>query len=183
VSGYFRCAAPLLYVRSQSRFVETCDAYGIPLVVLVDTPGFMPGTRQEQAGVIRFGACLVRAFAAATVPRVTVVLRKAYGGAYITMNSKDLGADMVFAWPQAEIGVMGAQPAVGIIHRRELAAASDPVAERDRLAAAYAEEHLGADVAAAAGFVDEVIEPHATRARLAWALATLDDRRAGAFIA
>ncbi|HET6448948.1 MAG TPA: acyl-CoA carboxylase subunit beta [Conexibacter sp.] len=166
-----------------ARFVETCDAYGIPLVVLVDTPGFMPGTRQEQAGVIRFGACLVRAFAAATVPRVTVVLRKAYGGAYITMNSKDLGADMVFAWPGAELGVMGAQPAVGIIHRRELAVADDPVAERARLAAAYAEEHLGADVAAAAGFVDEVIAPHETRRRLAWAFATMDDRRAGAFIA
>ena len=115
-----------------ARFVETCDAYGIPLVVLVDTPGFMPGTRQEQAGVIRFGATLVRAFAAATVPRVTVVLRKAYGGAYITMNSKDLGADLVFAWPDAEIGVMGAQPAVGIIHRRELAAAEDPVADARR---------------------------------------------------
>lgn len=166
-----------------ARFVETCDAYGIPLVVLVDTPGFMPGTRQEQAGVIRFGACLVRAFAAATVPRVTVVLRKAYGGAYITMNSKDLGADMVFAWAGAELGVMGAQPAVGIIHRRELAAAEDKVAERARLAAAYAEEHLGADVAAAAGFVDEVIEPVDTRRRLAWAFATMDDRRAGAFIA
>jgi acetyl-CoA carboxylase carboxyltransferase component len=166
-----------------ARFVETCDAYGIPLVVLVDTPGFMPGTRQEQAGVIRFGACLVRAFAAATVPRVTVVLRKAYGGAYITMNSKDLGAEFVFAWPGAELGVMGAQPAVGIIHRRELAAASDPVAERASLAAAYAEEHLGADVAAAAGFVDEVIAPHETRGRLASALATMDDRRAGAFIA
>lgn len=166
-----------------ARFVETCDAYGVPLVVLVDTPGFMPGTRQEQAGVIRFGATLVRAFAAATVPRVTVVLRKAYGGAYITMNSKDLGADMVFAWPNAELGVMGAQPAVGIIHRRELAAASDPAAERARLAAAYAEEHLGADVAAAAGFVDEVIEPHETRRRLAWAFAAMDDRRAGAFLA
>jgi acetyl-CoA carboxylase carboxyltransferase component len=166
-----------------ARFVETCDAYGIPLVVLVDTPGFMPGTRQERAGVIRFGACLVRAFAAATVPRVTVVLRKAYGGAYITMNSKDLGADMVLAWRGAQLGVMGAQPAVGIIHRRELAAAADPVAERAALAAAYAEEHLGADVAAAAGFVDEVIEPHETRRRLSSALATLDDRRAGTFIA
>lgn len=161
-----------------ARFVETCDAYGIPLVVLVDTPGFMPGTRQEQAGVIRFGATLVRAFAAATVPRVTVVLRKAYGGAFITMNSKDLGADLVFAWPGAEIGVMGAHPAVGIIHRRELAAAEDPVAERARLAAAYADEHLGAHVAAAQGFVDEVIEPRDTRRRLAWALGTIDDRRA-----
>ncbi|HEX5145656.1 MAG TPA: acyl-CoA carboxylase subunit beta [Conexibacter sp.] len=166
-----------------ARFVQTCDAYGVPLVVLVDTPGFMPGTRQEQAGVIRFGATLVRAFAAATVPRVTVVLRKAYGGAYITMNSKDLGADLAFAWPNAELGVMGAQPAVGIIHRRELAAAEDPVATREELAAAYAEEHLGADVAAAAGFVDEVIEPHETRRRLSRAFATMDDRRAGAFVA
>jgi acetyl-CoA carboxylase carboxyltransferase component len=166
-----------------ARFVATCDRYGIPLVVLVDTPGFMPGTRQEQAGVIRFGATLVRAFAAATVPRVTVVLRKAYGGAYITMNSKDLGADLVLAWPQAELGVMGAQPAVGIIHRRELAAAADPVAERDVLAAAYAEEHLGADVAAAAGFVDEVIAPHETRARLTWALETMGDRRTSASLA
>jgi acetyl-CoA carboxylase carboxyltransferase component len=166
-----------------ARFVQACDAYGIPMVVLVDTPGFMPGTRQEQAGVIRFGATLVRAFAAATVPRVTVVLRKAYGGAYITMNSKDLGADMAFAWPNAELGVMGAQPAVGIIHRRELAAADDPVAAREEFAAAYAEEHLGAAVAAAAGFIDEVIEPHETRRRLAWAFSTMDDRRAGAFLA
>ncbi|HEY4279142.1 MAG TPA: acyl-CoA carboxylase subunit beta [Conexibacter sp.] len=161
-----------------ARFVETCDRYGIPLMVLVDTPGFMPGTRQEQAGVIRHGAKLVRAFAAATVPRVTVVLRKAYGGAYITMNSKDLGADMVFAWPNAELGVMGAQPAVGIIHRRELAAAEDPAALRAELAAAYAEEHLGAQVAAQGGFVDEVIEPHETRHRLAWAFSAMDDRRA-----
>ncbi|MDO8189482.1 carboxyl transferase domain-containing protein [Conexibacter sp. JD483] len=161
-----------------ARFVETCDRYGIPLAVFVDTPGFMPGTRQEQAGVIRHGASLVRAFAQATVPRVTVVLRKAYGGAYITMNSKDLGADLAFAWPNAELGVMGAQPAVGVLHRRELAAAEDPVALRAELAAAYAEEHLGAEIAAQAGFVDEVIEPHTTRRRLAWAFDAIDDRRA-----
>jgi acetyl-CoA carboxylase carboxyltransferase component len=164
-----------------ARFVETCDTYGIPLVVLVDTPGFMPGTRQEQAGVIRFGATLVRAFAGATVPRITVVLRKAYGGAFITMNSKDLGADLVLAWSGAQIGVMGAQPAVGIIHRRELAAAADPAAERAALADAYAAEHLGADVAAAQGFVDEVIEPCETRRRLVWALGTMDDHRAPTF--
>ena len=156
-----------------ARFVSSCDAFGLPLLVLVDTPGFMPGVRQERAGVIRFGASLVRAFAAATVPRVTVVLRKAYGGAFIAMNSRDLGADLVFAWPQAEIGVMGAQPATGIIHRRELAAAEDPVARQQTLSAAYAEEHLGADVAAAGGFVDEVIEPVETRARVAGALAAL----------
>lgn len=161
-----------------ARFVETCDRYGIPLAVFVDTPGFMPGTRQEQAGVIRHGASLVRAFAQATVPRVTVVLRKAYGGAYITMNSKDLGADLAFAWPNAELGVMGAQPAVGVLHRRELAAAEDPAALRAELAAAYAEEHLGAAIAAQAGFVDEVIEPHETRRRLAWAFEAMDDRRA-----
>jgi acetyl-CoA carboxylase carboxyltransferase component len=161
-----------------ARFVATCDRYGIPLVVLVDTPGFMPGTRQEQAGVIRFGATLVRAFAAATVARVTVVLRKAYGGAYITMNSKDLGADMVFAWPGAELGVMGAQPAVGIVNRRELAAADDPDATRQALASDYAEQHLSAAVAAAGGFVDEVIAPDETRSRLIWALSSIGARRA-----
>src|SRR3954451_25281330 len=108
-----------------ARFVRTCNAFGLPLVVLVDTSGFMPGTKQEQGGVIRHGAKLVHAFAEATVPRLTVVLRKAYGGAYITMNSKDLGADLAFAWPGAELGVMGANQAVGIIHRRDLEAAAD----------------------------------------------------------
>jgi acetyl-CoA carboxylase carboxyltransferase component len=159
-----------------ARFVSRCDAFGLPLLVLVDTPGFMPGVQQERAGVIRFGASLVRAFAAATVPRVTVVLRKAFGGAFIAMNSRGLGADLVFAWPRAEIGVMGAHPAAGIIHRRELAAASDPEARQHALATAYAEEHLGADVAAAGGFVDEVIEPSETRARVAGALAALVGR-------
>ncbi|MET0305678.1 MAG: carboxyl transferase domain-containing protein [Solirubrobacterales bacterium] len=156
-----------------ARFVSSCDSFGLPLLVLVDTPGFMPGVRQERAGVIRFGATLVRAFAAATVPRVTVVMRKAYGGAFIAMNSRGLGADFVFAWPGAEIGVMGAHPATGIIHRRQLAAAEDPVATQQALSAAYAEEHLGAEVAAAGGFVDEVIEPRETRARVAGAFAAL----------
>jgi acetyl-CoA carboxylase carboxyltransferase component len=160
-----------------ARFVERCDAFGVPLVVLVDTPGFMPGLRQERAGVIRFGAGLLRAFAAATVPRVTVVTRKAFGGAYITMNSKDLGADLVFAWPGAEIGVMGASSATGIIHRRQLAAAADPEAERRLLTDAYAEEHLGAEVAAAGGFVDEVIDPGDTRARLVSALDAMEGHR------
>ncbi len=159
-----------------ARFVSSCDAFGLPLLVLVDTPGFMPGVRQERAGVIRFGATLVRAFAAARVPRVTVVLRKAYGGAYIAMNSRGLGADLVFAWPRAEIGVMGAHPATGIIHHGELAVAEDPVARQRALSAAYAEEHLGAEVAAAGGFVDEVIEPRDTRARVAGAFAALVGR-------
>ena len=152
-----------------ARFVSTCNSYGIPLVVLVDTPGFMPGVSQESAGVIRHGASLLRAFAEAKVPRLTVVLRKAYGGAYITMNSKDLGAHLSFAWPGAELGVMAARQAVGIIHRRELESgtAHDVLAER------YAGEHLGAITAARNGFIDEVIEPADTRARLAWGLATL----------
>jgi acetyl-CoA carboxylase carboxyltransferase component len=156
-----------------ARFVSKCNAFGIPLVVFVDTPGYMPGTRQETAGVIRFGAGLVHAFAEATVPRVTVVVRKAFGGAFITMNSKDLGADYVFAWPQAEIGVMGAKPAVGIIHRRELGAAEDPAAARARLEAEYAENHLRPQVAAGEGYVDELIAPAETRGRLAAALGSL----------
>ena len=148
-------------------------SFGLPLVVLVDTPGFMPGSRQEQAGVIRHGASLVRAFAAARVPKLTVVLRKSYGGAYITMNSRDLGADLVLAWPSSELGIMSARAAVGIVNRRELRAASHPEAERARLADAYAGEHLRADAAAAEGFVDELIEPVETRSRLAGALRTL----------
>lgn len=158
-------------------FVSACDRFGLPLAVLVDTPGFMPGRRQEAGGVIRYGASLLRAFAAARVPKVTVILRKAYGGAAITMNSRDLGADFVFAWPYAEIGIMAARQAVGIVHRRELAAASE---RRETvlagLASDYAEEHLRAERAAAAGFVDEVIEPAETRQRLAWAFRALRGR-------
>jgi acetyl-CoA carboxylase carboxyltransferase component len=153
-----------------ARFVNFCASFGLPLIAVVDTPGFMPGSKQEQAGVIRHGASLVRAFAAARVPKFTVVLRKSYGGAYITMNSRDLGADLVLAWPDAELGIMGARAAVGIVNRRELRVAPDPEAERDRLADAYAREHLRAETAAAEGFVDEIIEPSETRDRLAWAL-------------
>jgi len=126
--------------------------------------------------VIRHGAKLLHAFAEATVPRLTVVLRKAYGGAYITMNSKDLGADFAFAWPQAEIGIMGAKQAVGIVNRRQLADADDPAGERDRLAEEYGEQHLRASVAARDGFIDEVIEPADTRSRLAWGLRTLSGK-------
>jgi acetyl-CoA carboxylase carboxyltransferase component len=161
-----------------AQFVAFCDSFGLPLLAVVDTPGFMPGSRQEQAGVIRYGASLVRAFAAARVPKLTVVLRKSYGGAYITMNSRDLGSDLVLAWPDAELGIMSARAAVGIVNRRELSAADDPAAERLRLADAYAEEHLRADAAAASGFVDELVEPVDTRERLAWALTTLAGSRA-----
>jgi acetyl-CoA carboxylase carboxyltransferase component len=156
-----------------ARFVSKCDAFRIPLLVLVDTPGYMPGTKQESAGVIRFGAEFVHAFAAAEVPRVTLILRKAFGGAYITMNSKDLGADYVFAWPNAQIGVMAAKSAVGIIHRRELAAADDPDATRERLAADYAETQLCPQAAACTGYIDELIAPHETRSRLVWAFRSL----------
>jgi acetyl-CoA carboxylase carboxyltransferase component len=158
-------------------FVNFCNSFGLPLVAVVDTPGFMPGSKQEQAGVIRHGASLVRAFAAARVPKLTVVLRKSYGGAYITMNSRDLGADLVLAWPEAELGIMSARAAVGIVNRRDLLAADDPEAERVRLASAYADEHLRADTAAAAGFIDEIVEPAETRQRLAWALRTLSRTR------
>jgi acetyl-CoA carboxylase carboxyltransferase component len=157
-----------------ARFVRTCNAFGLPLVVLVDTPGFLPGTKQEAYGVIRHGAKLVHAFAEATVPRVTVVLRKAFGGAFIAMNARDLGADYVFAWPQAQIGVMGAKQAVAIVSRRQIAAAEDPIAQRDVLAEAYADEHLSAEVTAAEGHVDEVIHPAETRRRLCEALASLE---------
>jgi len=160
-----------------ARFVRTCNSFGLPLVVLVDTPGFMPGTKQENAGVIRHGAKLLHAFAEATVPKMTVVLRKAFGGAYITMNSRDLGADYAFAWEQAEIGVMAAKQAVGIIARRDIAAADDPAAARDALADEYAEEHLGASLAAREGFIDEVIEPRETRQRLIDGLEMLQNKR------
>ena len=156
-----------------ARFVSFCDSFGLPLIAVVDTPGFMPGSKQERAGVIRHGASLVRAFAAARVPKLTVVLRKSYGGAYITMNSRDLGADLVLAWPDAELGIMAARAAVGIVHRRELRAADDVDALRVRLADEYAAEHLRAETAAASGFVDELVEPAHTRERLAGALWTL----------
>lgn len=161
-----------------ARFVRFCNAFGLPMVVLVDTPGFMPGTRQERGGVIRHGAKLLHAFAESRAPRVTVVLRKAFGGAYISMNSRDLGADFTFAWPEAEIGVMAASQAVGIIHRRRLAELEHaPDSERAELATSYAERHLRADVAAREGFIDDVIEPAETRTRLSWALDMVASRR------
>ena len=156
-----------------ARFVRTCNSFGLPLLVLVDTPGFLPGSRQERDGVIRHGAKLVHAFAESTVPSVTVVLRKAFGGAFIAMNSKALGADHVFAWPNAEVGVMGAEQAVGILNRREIAAAADCTGHRRRLARAYSAEHLQLDCATADGFIDEAIAPSSTRERIASCLEML----------
>jgi acetyl-CoA carboxylase carboxyltransferase component len=158
-----------------ARFVRTCNAFALPLVVLVDTPGFLPGTRQESAGVIRHGAKLLHAFAEATVPRLTVVLRKSFGGAYITMNSKDLGAHLYLAWSDAELGIMGAQAAVDIIHRRELCAVAEPELVREQLIRDYRAKHLTAEAAARSGYVDEVISPNATRERLAWGLSALGE--------
>jgi acetyl-CoA carboxylase carboxyltransferase component len=149
-----------------SWFVDLCHRLGLPLVVLVDTPGFLPGPKQERAGVIRHGAALLRAFARATTPRLTVTLRQAYGGAHIVMNSRDLGADLTLAWPGAQVGIMGARQAVMIAEHREIAAGADV----DQLADLYALTNLGVDVAAANGFVDEIVLPSETRERLIRAL-------------
>ena len=157
-----------------ARFVRMCDAFGVPLVVLVDVPGYLPGVGQEWDGVVRRGAKLLHAFAEAVVPRVTLVTRKAYGGAYIAMNSRSLGATAVYAWPQAQVAVMGASAAVGILHRRKLAAA--PPGEREALHAQLAAEHEkvagGVNRALEIGVVDKIIEPVDTRRMLAEALAS-----------
>ena len=156
-----------------ARFVRMCDAFGVPLVVLVDVPGYLPGVGQEWDGVVRRGAKLLHAFAEAVVPRVTLVTRKSYGGAYIAMNARSLGATAVFAWPGAEVAVMGAKAAVGILHRKKLAAAAP--GEREALHAQLAEEHEriagGVNRALQIGVVDEVVDPKQTRRRLVAALA------------
>lgn len=153
-----------------SRFVRFCDAFGIPLVTLVDVPGYRPGTEQEQAGIIRRGAKMIFAYANATVPMVTVVLRKAYGGAYIVMGSKSLGADINFAWPGAEIAVMGADGAVSIVYRRELAQAAkdgkDVDTMRQELVDQYQEQSVNPDLSVAEGELDAIITPSQTRQRL-----------------
>jgi acetyl-CoA carboxylase carboxyltransferase component len=150
------------------KFVRTCAAFHIPMLVLVDTPGFMPGSRQEAAGVISHGAELLRAFAATRSPRATVIVRKAFGGAFITMNSKDLGADASFSWPQAEIGIMSPHAAVEIIHGRRLGAGRGRL--RERLARRYAEESLSPDAALGSGAIDAVIDPAETRERVVRAM-------------
>lgn len=160
-----------------ARFVRFCDAFNIPIVTLVDVPGFLPGVDQEHDGIIRHGAKLLYAFSEATVPRITVILRKAYGGAFLVMNSRAVRADVVFAWPSAEIAVMGAQGAVNVIHRRELAAADDPDAERAELVSDYEDRFNNPYVAAEHGLVDDVIEPRETRPRLIRALEMLRNKR------
>lgn len=160
-----------------ARFVRFCDAFNIPLIAFVDVPGFMPGTDQEYGGIIRHGAKLLYAFCEATVPRLTVITRKAYGGAYVVMNSKSIRCDYSVAWPTAEIAVMGAQGAVEIIFRKEIAAADDPDSRRAELIADYEDRFANPYMAAERGYIDEVIVPSETRSRLVNALNVLSSKR------
>jgi propionyl-CoA carboxylase beta chain len=160
-----------------ARFVRTCDAFNIPLVTFVDVPGFLPGTAQEWGGIIRHGAKLLYAYCEATVPKLAVITRKAYGGAYDVMSSKHIRADFNFAWPTAEVAVMGPEGAVNIVYRKELEEAADPEQRREELVAEYREEFANPYVAAERGYVDEVIEPRRTRPMLIDALETTLTKR------
>ncbi len=160
-----------------ARFVRTCDCFNVPLVTFVDVPGFLPGVGQEHGGIIKHGAKLLYAYCEATVPKVTVITRKAYGGAYDVMSSKHIRGDMNFAWPTAEIAVMGASGAVNIIYKDAIATADDPVAERTRLVANYERDFANPYIAASRGYVDDVIRPSETRPRLIQALEMLADKR------
>jgi propionyl-CoA carboxylase beta chain len=157
-----------------ARFVRTCDAFGIPVVTIVDTPGFLPGTEQEWNGIIRRGAKLLYAYAEASVPLVTVITRKAYGGAYIVMGSKHLGSDINLAWPTSQIAVMGAQGAINVLYRKEIAA--EPAKSKELLDS-YEEELLNPYIAADRGFIDAVIEPNQTRQEITKALRALRNKR------
>ena len=160
-----------------ARFVRTCDAFNIPIVTFVDVPGFMPGTDQEYGGIIRHGAKLLYAFCEATVPRISVVTRKAYGGAYVVMNSKSIGADLAYAWPTAELAVMGSAGAVEIVHRRDLMNAEDPQTMRKQLIEEYEEQYASPYIAAERGFIDDVIDPADTRRILCRSLELLRGKR------
>jgi methylmalonyl-CoA decarboxylase alpha subunit len=160
-----------------ARFIRTCDSFNIPLLNIVDVPGFLPGTQQEYGGIIRHGAKMLYAYSEATVPKLTLIVRKAYGGAYLAMCSKDLGADLVLAWPSAEIAVMGPQGAANIVFRGEIQGADDPVETRARLIQEYTDEFATPYKAAERGFVDDVIEPAATRPRLIDAFDMLSSKR------
>jgi len=160
-----------------SRFVRFCNAFNIPLVTLVDVPGFMPGVKQEYGGIIRHGAKMLFAYSAATVPKVSIILRKAYGGAYLAMCGKDLGADRCAAWPSAEIAVMGAEGAVNVVFRKEIEAAEDPAARRAELIDLYRHEFSTPYVAAAHRLIDNIIEPGDTRRYIGNALECLESKR------
>ena len=160
-----------------ARFIRFCDAFNIPLVTFVDVPGFLPGTAQEYGGIIRHGAKLLYAFSEATVPRMTVITRKAYGGAYVVMNSKHLRADISYAWPTAEIAVMGPEGAVNVVFRKEIEKAEDKEQRRADLIADYERKFANPYIAAERGYVDDVIEPAETRPRLIQALRMLATKR------
>jgi propionyl-CoA carboxylase beta chain len=160
-----------------ARFVRFCDAFNIPLITFVDVPGFMPGFNQEAGGIIRTGAKLLYAYCEATVPRITVITRKAYGGAYIVMNSKHIGGDRIFAYPTAEIAVMGPEGAVNIIHKKQMANAKDPGRERERLAKEYRETFATPYKAAELGYLEEIILPRETRMKLIKSLEMLQSKR------
>lgn len=160
-----------------ARFVRFCDAFNIPIITFTDVPGYLPGVGQEHSGVIRHGAKLLYSFSEATVPKINVIVRKAYGGAYIAMNSKHLGADMVFAWPSAEIAVMGPDGAANIIFRKEIKAAEDPVEVRNQKIEEYRDKFSNPYIAASRGYVDDVIVPAETRIRLISALDMLSSKR------
>lgn len=160
-----------------SKFVRFCNAFNIPILTLVDVPGYLPGVAQEYGGIIRHGAKMLYAYSAATVPKITVVLRKAYGGSYLAMAAKDLGADKVFAWPTAEIAVMGAEGAAAVVFRKEIAAADDPDARRDELVEEYRSTFATPFMAASRGLVDDIIDPGDTRRKVAMALELLSTKR------
>jgi acetyl-CoA carboxylase carboxyltransferase component len=160
-----------------ARFVRTCDAFNIPLLTFVDVPGFLPGTDQEYGGIIRHGAKLLYAYCESTTPRVQVITRKGYGGAYVVMNSKSIGADIAFAWPSAEIAVMGPAGAVNIIFRKEIEAAADPVQRQAELVQEYTERFSNPYLAAERGYVDDVIDPRETRKMLIRAFAMLRTKK------
>jgi propionyl-CoA carboxylase beta chain len=160
-----------------ARFVRFCDAFNIPLIVFEDVPGFLPGVRQEHGGIIRHGAKLLYAFAEATVPKITLITRKAYGGAYCVMASKHLRTDFNYAWPTAELAVMGPEGAVNILYKRELDAAADRIAARAAKVTEFREKFANPYVAASHGFIDEVIAPRTTRRKLITALRHLETKR------
>jgi propionyl-CoA carboxylase beta chain len=161
-----------------ARFVRFCDAFNIPLVTFEDVPGFLPGTVQEYGGIIRHGAKLLFAFAEATVPKVTVITRKAYGGAYCVMSSKHIRTDFNYAWPTAELAVMGPEGAVNILYKRDIEKAADPVQARAEKVAEFREKFANPYIAASRGFIDEVIRPRETRRKLITALRNLENKRA-----
>ncbi|MDD3074092.1 MAG: carboxyl transferase domain-containing protein, partial [Eubacteriales bacterium] len=160
-----------------SRFVRFCDSFNIPVITFVDVPGYLPGISQEHNGIIRHGAKILFAYSEASVPKITVLVRKAYGGAYVALGSKSLGADIVLAWPSAEVAVMGPEGAVNIIFRKELAAAENPDARRQELVQEYRDNFANPFIAASRGYVDEVIEPRDTRAYLINSLSMLAGKR------